>query len=369
MKLKNLAVIKQSRKENERRLPIHPAHFETIPAKVRPFIKFEEGYGECFGVSDEALAQQFGGTDNREQLMSESDIVLLPKPLPQDLREMREGAILWGWPHCVQQREITDVAIERRLTLLAWEAMFTWKNDARDLHLFYRNNEMAGYCGVIHALSLAGLDGYYGPAQKAAVVSLGSVSRGAIFALRGRGIDDITVYTQRPPWSVHDQVVGCRYEQMVREDDDTVTVIEASGTRRPLNQALASADIIVNGILQDTDRPMMFLKEGEERFLKDGSLIVDVSADNGMGFPFARPTSFEQPTFQVGHTMYYAVDHTPTHLWRSASWEISRVVVPLLEAVMSETGNWENHSTLYRAIEICEGVIRNQKINTFQNRT
>ena len=50
------------------------------------------------------------------------------------------------------------------------------------------------------------------------MLSHGSVSRGAIHALLGRGFSDLTVYTQRPPWGVHDKVPGCRYARMRAND-------------------------------------------------------------------------------------------------------------------------------------------------------
>ncbi len=367
MELSSLGLIGRSRKENELRVPIHPAHFDLIPDDTRRRLIFERGYGEPFGVGDAELEAQFGGTASRLELLRDCDGVLLPKPVRKDLEELREGGILWGWPHCVQQMEITRAAVERRQTLLAFEAMFTWRNGVRGLHLFYRNNEMAGYCGVIHALSLMGLDGYYGPALEAVVLSLGSVSRGAIQALKGLGIDDIVVYTQRPPLKVRDRVLGCRYGRIVRGKEG-VTAVTESGVRRPLLDVLAEADVIVNGILQDTDRPLMYMHEGDERRLKRGSLIIDVSCDRGMGFPFARPTSFENPTFKVGGATYYAVDHTPSYLWRSASWEISEVVVAYLEKVMGGPESWERDETLRRAIEIRDGEILNPKILSFQER-
>ncbi len=368
MKYLNLGVIACARKENEHRVPVHPAHFGRISDKLAAKITFERGYGIPFGISDDEIAQRFGPLAGREQLMRESEIVLLPKPLAEDLGEMRRGGVLWGWPHCVQQREITQQAIDKRLTLVAWEAMFTWKNGARDLHLFYRNNEMAGYCGVIHALGLGGMDGNYGPALKAVVISFGSVSRGAVYALRGRGIEEITVYTQRPPCAVHDQVLGCRYGRMAAEGGKVV-VFDEDGNKRPMIEALAEADVIVNGILQDTDNPLMFIQTDEERRLKPGALIVDVSCDLEMGFPFARPTSFEQPTLDVGRITYYAVDHTPSYCWRAASWEISRVVVTYLEKVMSGPEAWDDDETLRRALEIRDGLIQNPKALSFQKRS
>ena len=363
-----LGVLHQSRKENEQRLALHPNLLDRVPELLRPKLRFEEGYGSRFGMEDHELGAGFGSPGSREELLSGCDVVLLPKPMTDDLRQMRTGAVLWGWPHCVQNEELTQVAIDRRLTLIAWEAMFSWRDGIPGLHVFDRNNEMAGYCGVIHALGEVGMDGLYGAESKAVVLSHGSVSRGAISALLGRGYD-VTVYTQRDPWAVHDKIVGCRYCRMVRGEGDHAThVLEEDGSKRPLSHALGEADVIVNGILQDTDRPLMFLEGGEHSAMKPGALIVDVSCDDGMGFAFARPTSFEEPTFQVGSLTYYAVDHTPSYLWRSASWELNRVVLPFLEAVMNGPEAWEKSETIRRAIEIWDGVVQNPKILSFQSR-
>ena len=367
MSLSSFGVVGRSRKENESRVPIHPDHFALIPDDVAKRLVFEEGYGEPFAVSDNELAERFGGLAPRSELLGQCDGVLLPKPLAEDLRELRRGGILWGWPHCVQQQEITRIAVEREQTLLAFEAMHEWEGESRGVHLFYRNNEMAGYCGVIHAFSVMGLDGHYGPHLSAVVLSLGSVSRGAIQALYGLGVSDIRVYTQRSPITVRDRVIGPRYGQMAR-GGGRVEVIEEGGLRRPLVDALAEADVIVNGILQDTDRPLMYMSEGEKERLKRGALIVDVSCDLGMGFPFALPTSFHDPTLNVGQITYYAVDHTPTLMWRSASWEISQVVVAYLERVIQGPDAWEESETLRRAIEIRAGEILNPRILRYRPR-
>jgi alanine dehydrogenase len=366
----DLAVVGTSLLENERRLPIHPAHFESIPEALRTRMSFEQGYGEAFGIPDEELRRLFGGVAPREQLLAESGVVLLPKMLAADLAGVREGGVVWGWPHCVQQRDVAQVAIDRRQTLIAWESMHTWRRDgSRELHLFYRNNEMAGYCGVLHAMALAGLDGGgYGLPLRAAVLSFGSVSRGAVHALMGMGVTDISVYSQRPTWSVHDRVPGCRYGQMIAADDGSIQVCEGDGRTRAMADVLGECDLIVNGILQDTDRPLMFLREGESDRLRQGALIIDVSCDLGMGFPFARPTSFEEPTFRVGPATYYAVDHTPSYLWRSASYELSAVVVAFLADIMGGADAWERNESIQRALEIRDGEIRNPRILSFQNR-
>ncbi len=121
-----LGVVGTSRKENEKRVSIHPDHLGRIPEDLRQHIVFEEGYGEPFGMTDAKLVAQCGGLAGRKELLEHSDIVLIPKPMIEDFEEIQENGILWGWPHCVQQRNFVQAAIDRKLTLIAFEEMFVW---------------------------------------------------------------------------------------------------------------------------------------------------------------------------------------------------------------------------------------------------
>src|SRR5690242_2174781 len=159
----SLGVIAHTRKENEYRLPIHPEHLDRIDSDVAGRVYLECGYGEHFGISDDQLAASVAGVRTREQLIAECDVILLAKPDADDLAELRDGQILWGWPHCVQDAELTQQAVDRRLTLIGFEAMNLWGQDGSfKLHVFHKNNEMAGYCSVLHALQVIGSTGTYG---------------------------------------------------------------------------------------------------------------------------------------------------------------------------------------------------------------
>ncbi|MDT8436500.1 MAG: N(5)-(carboxyethyl)ornithine synthase [Gemmatimonadota bacterium] len=366
--LRRFGVIGTSRKPDERRVPIHPDHFDRLPGGVAHRLVFEQGYGRDFDVSDDEMRGRFGGVAPRDEVLASCDGVVLPKPVEADLEDLAEGAVLWGWPHCVQQRGITDTAVRRRQTLLAFESMFLWRRDVRGMHLFYRNNELAGYAAVQHALSIQGECGHFGRPLRAVVLSFGSVSRGAIRALNGVGVQDIEIFTRRPPWEVRDRMSGGRFGRLVRADDGLPFVVEPEGARRDLLEVFAGADVIVNAVLQDTDDPLMYMAEGNENHLRPGSLIVDVSCDRGMGFPFARSTSFADPVLRVGPAWYYAVDHTPSWLWRSATWEISEVVVAWLERVLHGPDAWADDETLRRAVEVHAGTIRNPKILSYRER-
>ncbi|MET8678003.1 N(5)-(carboxyethyl)ornithine synthase [Streptomyces sp. NPDC004647] len=367
-----LGVLSESRKENERRLPIHPSHFERIDADLRGRIYLEYGYGVRFGIPDERLVPFVAGFRSREQLIAECDIILLAKPLPEDLAELREGQVLWGWPHCVQDKKLTQVAIDRQLTLIAFEAMNHWTTDGWfNLHVFHKNNELAGYCSVLHALQINGSTGDYGRRMRAAVMGFGATARGAVTALNAHGVHDVDVLTQRGVTAVSSPIHSARIVQFDHDDADPRRSHALSDTGRVrLAEFLAEHDIIVNCVLQDTKAPLTFLIDEDLRTLAPGTLIIDVSCDEGMGFTWARPTTFTQPTFVVGDNVrYYGVDHSPSYLWNSATWEISNALIPYLRAVLTGPSAWEANETIRRAIEIRDGIVQNPNVLSFQHRS
>ncbi|MDA3814576.1 MAG: N(5)-(carboxyethyl)ornithine synthase [Candidatus Cloacimonetes bacterium] len=364
-------IIGTSKKEDEQRVPIHPEHLNRLPLKIRRKLIFEEGYGKPFGITDSEIAVQTGGIASRHELLANIGNVVLAKPVPADLQELREGGILWGYPHCVQQESITQIAIDRKQTLIAFEDMFVWGPDGQiGRHTYYKNNEMAGYCAVIHALQLKGIDGHYGNQRKTIIFSFGAVSRGAIYALKARGFRDITICIQRPDHEVREEVLDCHYVTMRegKKNEARMLVIEHDGTEQPVTDLISQSDIIINGTFQDPDHPLLFITEEEKSSLKPGCLIVDVSCDEGMGFYFAKPTTFKNPIFKVGSVDYYAVDHTPSYLWESASRSISAALIVHLPTVVAGPESWKKNETIRQAINIEEGIILKPNILSFQNR-
>jgi alanine dehydrogenase len=367
----SLGILARSRKPNERRLPIHPAHFSRIDSRARPRIFVERGYGSDFGATDDALNGLVGGIGTREQLIADCDVILLPKVQAEDLAELSAGQIVWGWPHCVQDPALTQEAIDRRLTLIAFEAMNHWQPDGGfGLHVFHKNNELAGYCSVLHAMQLVGITGSYGRRLRAAVIGFGATARGAVTALNAHGVDDVRVLTNRDVAAVGSPIHSTQMIQMTPDPSTSDrTLADTQDGPVPVARFLADNDIVVNCVLQNPSAPLIFVTGDELATFTPGSLIVDVSCDTGMGFSWAHPTSFTQPILDMGRGVhYYAVDHSPSYLWNSATWEISEALLPHIEALLAGPETWEVTPTISRAIEIRDGVVLNPSILSFQHR-
>ncbi|MDO3695207.1 N(5)-(carboxyethyl)ornithine synthase [Wenyingzhuangia sp. chi5] len=371
MNLLKMGVIGTSKKEDERRVPIHPEHLHRLPENIRKQLIFEEGYGKPFNISDEEISNLTGGVASRSELLSDIGSVIIAKPILSDLKEIKEDGIIWGYPHCAQQIQITQTAIDKKLTLIAFEDMYVWHPSGQmGRHTFYKNNEMAGYSAVIHALQLKGIDGHYGNQRKVIIFSFGAVSRGAIYALKAHGFRDITICIQRPDHEVREEVLDVNYARLRKgnKDEPRLIVVEHDGSERPLLDLIHESEIIVNGTYQDTDDPIDYVLEAEKESLKPGTLIIDVSCDEGMGFYFAKPTTFKNPLISIDQIDYYAVDHTPSYFWESASRSISAALITHLPTVISGRTSWDDNKTIKNAININKGVIVKDNILRFQNR-
>ncbi len=246
-----------------------------------------------------------------------------------------------------------------------------WSGDGSfGLHVFHKNNELAGYCSVLHAMQLVGITGEYGRQLRAGVISFGATGRGAVTALNAYGVNDVHILTHRDVTAVASPIHSARMVHFERDADNPARchALLESG-RLPLAAYLAGFDIVVNCVLQHTRAPLMFVIDEDLAAFPPGSLIVDVSCDAGMGFSWARPTSFADPMFTVGGGIhYYAVDHSPSLLWNSATWEISEALLPQLRTVLGGPEAWVRDQVIRKAVEIRDGVIQNPDISTFQHR-
>lgn len=366
-----MGVIGTSKKKDERRVPLHPEHLKRLPENIRRQLIFEKGYGAPFNIKDEEICELTGGIATRSEILSDLGAAIIAKPVLSDLEEMKEGGILWGYPHCAQQEQITQSAIDKKLTLIAFEDMYVWNPSGQmGRHTFYKNNEMAGYSAVIHALQLKGIDGHYGNLRKVIIFSFGAVSRGAIYALKAHGFRDITICIQRPDHEVREEVLDVHYVRIIKgtENGPRMIIIEHDGSERPLLDLISESEIIINGTYQDTDDPINYVNEDEKSSLRPGALIIDISCDEKMGFYFAKPTTFKNPIIEVDKIDYYAVDHTPSYYWESASRSISAALIVHIPSVINGKEKWIKNETIKNAINIDEGIIVKDNILRFQNR-
>ena len=309
-----------SRKENEFRRAIVPEHLANV--KNCGQLYFEKGYGEVLGFTDQDY-EQFGAHITTREEVLRKDIICDAKIGDADYLSDLHDQTIFGWVHLVQNRDITDAVIQGRLTTYCWEDMYE-----RGRHSFWRNNEMAGEAAIMHAFECFGEMPYN---TKVALIGRGNVANGALRILTCLGAD-VTIYTRKT-------------EQLIRDE-------------------LYRYDVVVNALLWDTSRKDHIIYREDLKRLRPNALIIDVSCDRAGAVETCIPTTIEEPTYVVDGVMHYAVDHTPSLFYKTASTGISEEVCKYLDQLILD----EPGKVLLDSVGIKNGEILDQKIIDFQGR-
>ncbi len=309
-------------KENEKRRALLPDHLRELKNPGNCY--FQEGFGNPLGISDREYREAGGKIVGREEALS-MEIICSPKSLDDDMTEcLKQGQTLFGWVHAVQNKRVTDILIERKMTAVAWGEMFEG-----GVHVYRRNNEIAGEGAVIHASCFCGIL----PSEwRVALLGLGNCGKGAYHALEGLGAE-ITVYHRDRIFHLKDEI--------------------------------ESYNVVVNTLLWDMFEERVVLSRDDVRRMEEGSMIIDVSCDaEGMCLDTTHPTTISDPVYLEEGVIHYAVDHVPAIFYKSASRSISSETARYLDFL----SRGEHNQTLEDATVIKDGEILDQRIIRFQKR-
>lgn len=319
MNMKTIGFVK-SDKTYEKRIALLPEDLVKIKNCSQIYIEF--GYASSFDIADDEY-KKFGVhvVSRAEVLMC--DIICDPKiGEAHYLNRLKNGTTIFGWIHAVGHRSLTDLLIEKELECYAWEDMF---EDNR--HVFWKNNFIAGESAVLHALQAHGISPKH---RKAAIIGRGNSAMGANQILTSLGCD-VCFFNRK-------------MESLLRKE-------------------IHRYDIVVNAVLWDRQRKDHLLYHEDIRRMKKDALIIDVSIDDDGAIEGARATSIAYPTYHMDGVTIYAVNNTPSLLYRDATKVISNIVADYVDCLVE--GNVEK---LKECKIIDKGIICDHKILEYQDR-
>jgi alanine dehydrogenase len=97
-----------------------------------------------------------------------------------------------------------------------------------------------------------------------------------------------------------------------------------------LEAELRSADVAIGAIHSKHGRTPMLVTEDMVSKMKSGSVVIDVSIDQGGCFETSQVTTHENPTFKKYDVIHYCVPNIPSRVARTASHGFSNILTPIL---------------------------------------
>ncbi len=309
-------------KENEKRRVLLPKDIEKI--KEKDCLYFEKGYGKILGISDSEFEKVGCNVVSFDEVLKQ-DIICDPKIGDANyLDKLKEKQIIFGWVHAVKNKKLTDLLLNKKITVIAFEDMF-YKNR----HIFYKNNILAGEAACYNAINYLGR---LPDNLNAAIIGNGNTAHGAYKALSKLGVS-VDIYTRD-------------LEELLREN-------------------LYKYDLIVNCVLWDVKRRDHIIYREDIKKMKKGSMIIDVSCDEKGAIETSHPTTIDNPIYLVDNIIHYAVDHTPSIFYQTFSLECSKTITEYINDLVLEKDN----EVLHKATIIENGKILDQKIKIYQRRS
>lgn len=274
-------------------------------------------------------------------------IVKVKEPQPSELALFRPEHILFSYLHLAALPELTRALQDIGLTAVAFETITA----GGQLPLLAPMSDIAGRIASQVGANLlyhhhAGrglLLGGVPTAERGHVVILGGGVAGTGAAIMAAGMGArVTVFDRN-----RDKL------ERLRDIGPNVSGRHAFGAA--IHDTVLDADLLIGAVLIPGARAPHLVSAETVRQMKPGSVIIDISVDQGGCIETTRPTSHDEPTFVWEGVVHYGVTNMPGAVPRTASQALSAALVPYILR-LTESG-WEQQSDLAAGINVRNGRV------------
>lgn len=315
-------------KVREYRVGMIPAGLRMLTARGHSVL-VQSGAGIGSGIADEEYANA-GATivSSPEDLWRRAEmIVKVKEPLPSEFPLMREGQVIFTYLHLAAAQELGHEMLSRKVDSVAYETIET---DDHRLPLLMPMSAVAGRMAVQvgatclqkehggKGILLGGVPGVR--RGRVAIIGGGVVGANAARIATGLGalvrVLDIHPDTLAYLDDIYEGRINTLYS-----DPDTI------------EETVRTADIVVGAVLVAGARAPRLVTEEMVAKMEPGSVIVDVSVDQGGCVETCHPTTHDNPTYSVHGVIHYAVANMPGAVARTSTFALCNATIRYLQAL------------------------------------
>lgn len=301
-----------------------------VPSSVRELIEhghqvvMQKGAGEKIGFHDE-MYKHVGAqiAETAEEVFQQAEMIIKVKePQPDECKMLRENQVLFTYLHLAPDPEQAKLLQESGCVAIAYE---TVTSNTGGLPLLAPMSEVAGRMAIQagatsleiknggRGILLGGVPGVV-PA-KVVVLGGGVVGTNSVRVAMGMGANVIVI----------DKSLERLYHLDLQFGSKINTIFS---TTDAIEEHVQSADLVIGAVLiPGASAPRLVTKKMLSRMLP-GSVIVDVSIDQGGCFETAKPTTHENPTYVIDGVVHYCVANMPGAVPRTSTVALNNATLP-----------------------------------------
>jgi alanine dehydrogenase len=315
-------------KNHEYRVALTPAGAHELTSRGHDvFVQADAGLGSAI-PDEEFLAAGAKILATAEEVWAEGELVLKVKePIASEYQYLRKDQVLFTYLHLAADAPLTTALLDSGTTAIAYETVQT-PNGA--LPLLAPMSEVAGRLAPqVGAYSLMRPSGGRG-------VLPGGVPgvHPARIVVIGGGVAGVNAARIAQGMGADVEILDTNVDRLRQIDIDFNGRIRTiTSNRYSLEQAVLQADLVIGAVLvPGAKAPKLVSNELVER-MKPGSVLVDISIDQGGCFADSRATTHDDPTYQVHQSVFYCVANMPGAVPRTSTYALTNVTLPYAVAL------------------------------------
>ncbi|MGQ9847663.1 MAG: alanine dehydrogenase [Bacteroidales bacterium] len=345
----------------ENRVPLTPLTVDLLVNNGHQVI-IQSNAGKAANFYDYQFSESGAQiVNNKEEIFAQSDILLKVSPLTDaEIGLMHDGQILLSILHVyTKNRDYIQKLLQKKITCIAFEYL----KDENDCYPIVRSmSEIAGNTSVLIAAEylsnahhgkgemLGGITGV-NPSE---VVILGAGTAGEYAARTALGLGAIVKIFDTSSYKLkrlQNNIGGRIYTSVIHP------VVLAN--------ALKTADVLIGALRLLEQGPRYFVTEEMVKLMKKGSVIIDISIDQGGCIETSRLTTHANPVFEKYGIIHYCVPNIASRVARTASYALSNILAPLILELgyAGSINNLIKQNKGYRqGVYVFNGILTNQYI-------
>ncbi len=352
--------IPKENQKNESRVSLTPEAVEILTGNGHE-VFLEKGAGKAANYSDNDYSEKGGIIlDNKAEVFQSDLLLKLDPPGIDEIEIMRPKQVLVSTLNLSRQtKAVFEALIRKKITAISTESI---RDDNNTYPVTHSMSSIAGNTSVLIAaeylsntrdgkgVMLGGITGI--TPTEVVILGAGTAAEYAVRAAMGLGAF-VKVFDQ----SVHrlrrlQNNLGYRLHTSVFH-------------QRVVKKALKSADVLIGALHLADKGPRYFITEDMVRGMKKGSVIVDLSIDQGGCVETSECKTQTDPVFTKHGVIHYCVPNTPSRVARTASIALSNVFLPILLEI-SDSGGINNKlredKGLRHGVYLYNGILTNEYI-------
>jgi alanine dehydrogenase len=352
-------------KNNEYRVAITPAGVAELTRRGHEVL-IQAGAGDGSAISDrdfKAAGAQV--VDSADEVWAEADLLLKVKePIEAEYGRMRKGQTLFTYLHLAASKPCTDALMASGTTSIAYETVQTASPDGSvALPLLAPMSEVAGrlaaQVGAYHLMRSHGgrgvlMGGVPGVAPaNVVVIGGGMAGDNAAAVAKGMGarvtVFDLNINTLRKIDAEYGGSIETRYSSTLE-----------------LEEAVKQADLVIGAVLVPGAKAPKLVTNSMVAHMKSGAVLVDIAIDQGGCFEDSRPTTHDDPTFNVHDTVFYCVANMPGAVPRTSTFALTNATMPYVLKLADK--GWQAacaaDPALAKGLSTHEGALLSEQVAT-----